>query len=73
MATSTPSLAPLGIIHIGTREPPGEPDDGGTHTLTAPAGRRNGHRPFRKWTMAFRILLEQGNSKYPKSRVLSTP
>lgn len=73
MAASTPSLVPLSIIYISIREPHSELDDGRTHTLTAPAGRKDGHKSLRKRTMAFRILVEQGNSKHPKSRVLSTP
>ena len=40
---------------------PRELDDGGTHTLIAPMGRKDDHNPFRKWTMALRIRVEQGN------------
>lgn len=69
--TLSPAL--LSITYISNREPQEQKDEGRIHTLATSVGRKDGHKPFMKWTTAFRILLEQGKYKQPMSRVVNTP
>ena len=73
MASSTLSPALLRITYISNKELQWELDDGRIHTLATAAGRKDGHNSFIKWTTAFRILVEQGKYKQPRSRVTNTP